>query len=264
MKEHDWWALVQRKPRSSRDEISRRLAYGPAADRFLLLIHVACGPMSDAEPITNISDARWVRAISHPLRIRILALLDEQAASPVMLAKAVDQPLGTVAYHVRTLHDLGLLKLVKTRQRRGATEHYYRTTAHPRFTDQAWSELDTVAKQRVLTALLSKAHDFATRAAARGGFDVADAHFTSTPLELDRQAWTELAAATKQWLETTARLEQEAKARLADDPHGQISAGLVILFFETTAQLAQLIEDDGQTPNGQARPPRRRASRPKR
>ncbi len=69
-------------------------------------------------------------------------MLDEGAASPVVLATKLDQPLGTIAYHVRTLYDLGLLELVSTRQRRGATEHYYRTKAHPRFTDWTAPGLD--------------------------------------------------------------------------------------------------------------------------
>jgi DNA-binding transcriptional ArsR family regulator len=188
--------------------------------------------MPDRAPIANISDPRWVRAISHPLRIRLLAMLDEEAASPVILAGKLRQPLGTIAYHVRTLVDLGLLELVSTRQRRGATEHYYRTTAHPRFSDDAWAELNTVSKQRVLTAILSKAHDYASRSAAAGGFDAADAHFTSTALKLDPEGWTKLAGATKRWLEETAEIEQEAGARIARDPHSALDVGLVILLFE--------------------------------
>src|ERR1700679_1269985 len=105
--------------------------------------------MPNQEPVTNITDPRWLRAISHPIRIRLLSMLDEEPSSPVILASKLDQPLGTIAYHVRTLYDLGLLKLVSTRQRRGATEHYYQTTAHPRSTADAWDELDGVSKQRV-------------------------------------------------------------------------------------------------------------------
>ena len=38
------------------------------------------------KPITNIDDPRYVKAMSHPLRVRILAMLDERTASPVELA----------------------------------------------------------------------------------------------------------------------------------------------------------------------------------
>ena len=219
------------------------------------------GPVSQPEPITNITDPRWVRAISHPLRIRLLALLDEAPASPVMLAKAMNQPLGTVAYHVRTLYDLGLLKLVETRQRRGATEHYYRTEGHPRFTDEAWAELDAVGKQRVLTAILAKADDFATHAAAAGGFDAPDAHFTSTPLTLDQEGWTELAAATKTWLAATARIEKEAKKRVTKDPHSQMNAGLVILLFEAAPRLIHQPDEEEHQPRAKAARPSSRRKR---
>jgi DNA-binding transcriptional ArsR family regulator len=214
----------------------------------------------DQAPITNISDPRWVRAIAHPLRIRILAILDETTASPVMLAAVLNQPLGIVAYHVRVLFDLGLLELASTKQRRGATEHYYRTIGHPRFTDEAWADLDTVSKQRVLTAVLNKAHDYATRAAAAGGFDAPDAHFTATPLKLDKDGWTELAAATKTWLETTARLEHEAAERLAKAPHSEIAAGIVILLFEAVPVFGDMpsASDERHRPVAGGGPSRRR------
>jgi hypothetical protein len=48
--------------------------------------------MAKPRPITNINDPRWVRAISHPLRIRLLAMLDEETASPVVLANKLGQP----------------------------------------------------------------------------------------------------------------------------------------------------------------------------
>lgn len=202
--------------------------------------------MAKRHPITNIDDPRWVRAISHPLRIRLLAMLDEDAASPVVLANKLEQPLGTVAYHVRLLYDLGLLTLVSTRQRRGATEHYYRTKDHPRFTDRAWAQLDVVAKQRVLTAVLNEAHEYATRSAAAGGFDAPDAHFTRTPFKLDAQGWTELAAASKRWLEEAADIEHAAAGRLATDPHSGVDVGLVILLFEAFAFSAS------ESPKGEA------------
>jgi DNA-binding transcriptional ArsR family regulator len=38
------------------------------------------------KPIKNIDDPRYVKAMSHPLRVRILAMLDERKASPNQLA----------------------------------------------------------------------------------------------------------------------------------------------------------------------------------
>jgi DNA-binding transcriptional ArsR family regulator len=186
-------------------------------------------------PVKDISDPRWVRAISHPLRIRILAMLEDEAASPKVLAGQLEQPLGTIAYHVRTLVSLGLLELVETRPRRGAMEHYYRARQHPRFTDAAWDGLDIVAKQRVLGSVLGEAHEQAMRAAAGGGFDASDAHFTRTPLQLDAEGWTKLAQATKRWLREAGEIESESRDRIERGDSEAIDVGLVILLFEAVA-----------------------------
>ena len=159
-------------------------------------------------------------------------MLDEQPASPVVLAGKLGQPLGTVSYHVRTLYDLGLLDLVSTRQRRGATEHIYKARPRPDLSGEAWEQLGTVPKQRMITAALQQVHAYATRSAAAGGFEHADAHFARASLRLDQLGWSELAEATKKWLRESARIEREAAERLAEDPEAALEAGLVLLLFE--------------------------------
>ncbi len=198
--------------------------------------------MPNQEPVTTIADPRWLRAISHPIRVRLLAMLDEEPASPVILAAKLDQPLGTVAYHVRTLYDLGLLKLVSTRQRRGATEHYYRTTGHPALTDDAWEGLDAISKQRLLTALIAKATDYATRSAAAGGFDAGEAHISTETLTLDPEGWTTLARDTRAWLARAREVEQESAARIAEDPESAVTAGMTLMLFRALPFSAELPE----------------------
>jgi DNA-binding transcriptional ArsR family regulator len=189
------------------------------------------------KPITDIDDPRYVKALAHPLRIRILAMLADRSASPVQLASRLDATLGTVAYHVRTLHSLGLVELVDTRQRRGATEHYYRAREHPRFPDDAWSGLAPVAKQRMLSAMLQQIGQYVTESAAAGGFDRDDAHMTRLTLQLDERGFAQLAAASQKWLREAERIEEAAQKRLSevangdgDDPTAE--AGLVIMVFE--------------------------------
>jgi hypothetical protein len=159
-------------------------------------------------------------------------MLDEQEASPVVLAKKLGQPLGTVSYHVRTLHDLGLLDLVRTRQRRGATEHVYRTRERPALRGEAWDELGVVPKQSMVGAGLAQIHDYASRSAAAGGFDTAEARLSRTSLELDARGLTELSQATTRWMEQTARIEAAAAKRLQKAPESKTDVGLALLLFE--------------------------------
>src|SRR5919204_358189 len=65
-------------------------------------------------------DEALLRAISHPLRHRLLGMLDGRTASPNQLARELDLPLGRVSYHIRLLHDLGAIELVRTEPRRGS------------------------------------------------------------------------------------------------------------------------------------------------
>jgi DNA-binding transcriptional ArsR family regulator len=189
-------------------------------------------PGRAAKPITNIDDPRYVKALAHPLRIRILALLEERNASPVALAEHLQATLGTVAYHVRTLEKLGLIQLVETHQRRGATEHVYAAREHPRFSDSAWNATSPVAKHAMVSAILSQIGQYATQSAAAGGFDRADAHFTRTALKLDERGWAAMAKATKVWLEQVAEIERKSEQRLTRTGETPFDAGLVILLFE--------------------------------
>jgi DNA-binding transcriptional ArsR family regulator len=183
-------------------------------------------------PITNIEDPRYVKALAHPLRIRLLALLGERDASPVQLAEHVDATLGTVAYHVRTLERLGLIEMVATHQRRGATEHVYAAREHPRFSDSAWSATSPMAKHVMIASILSQLGQYVTQSAAAGGFDRGDAHFTRTALKLDEEGWEEMAAVTKTWLEQASDIEMRSKKRIKRTGEQVFDAGLVILFFE--------------------------------
>lgn len=209
--------------------------------------------MPNQEPVTNITDPRWLRAISHPIRIRLLAMLDEEPASPVILASKLDQPLGTIAYHVRTLYDLGLLKLVSTRQRRGATEHYYKTTGHPTGSEEAWEGLDAISKQRLLTALIAKATDYATRSAAAGGFDAKEAHISTDALKLDRKGWEELAQESKKWLARAQEIERDSAQRVGQDPDSALDVGLTLMLFEALPFSADVPDSRNGSGNGAER-----------
>lgn len=66
-------------------------------------------------------------ALRHPLRRKILRrMADERKASPSELSKSLDQPLSSVAYHVRVLADCTALRPVAEKQLKGSTQHFYR------------------------------------------------------------------------------------------------------------------------------------------
>lgn len=82
-----------------------------------------------AEILALSEDPVWAKAMGHPTRGRILRLLREHGElSPGRASCLLEQPLGTVSYHFRSLAKLGLVELCETIPRRGALEHVYRLT----------------------------------------------------------------------------------------------------------------------------------------
>jgi DNA-binding transcriptional ArsR family regulator len=78
---------------------------------------------------------RLARATAHPLRISILEILGidgGRVLSPSDLSRELQIPLSNTNYHVTELAKSGLIELVRERQVRGATEHFYRLPAEDR------------------------------------------------------------------------------------------------------------------------------------
>ncbi|HEU4598139.1 MAG TPA: helix-turn-helix domain-containing protein [Solirubrobacterales bacterium] len=72
---------------------------------------------------------RLARATAHPLRVSILEILGldgGRVLSPSELSRELQIPLSNTNYHVTELAKANLIELVRERQVRGATEHFYR------------------------------------------------------------------------------------------------------------------------------------------
>jgi DNA-binding transcriptional ArsR family regulator len=76
-----------------------------------------------------LTEPSQVKALSHPLRTTILALLHERAATVSELAVALERPKSTVAHHVKVLAEAGLLRVVRTRRVRAIEERFFGRTA---------------------------------------------------------------------------------------------------------------------------------------
>ena len=201
---------------------------------------------------TQIDDPRYVKALSHPLRVRILAMLQERTASPVELAEWLGARLGTVAYHVRTLHQLDLIELVDETRVRGAVAHHYRAKERPQITDDAWSQASPMAKQAAVGATLQTIDEYARASAAAGGFDGGDAHLSRYVLELDEQGWRELSRACADLVGRIDEIEAGARERIERDPHreGVTLGGFVLMLFEALRLTAG---QDGANPHFHSR-----------
>jgi DNA-binding transcriptional ArsR family regulator len=175
-----------------------------------------------------------VQAFAHPLRARMLSILQDREASPKELAAEFGIPLANVAYHIQVLRKLKLIKLVKKTPRRGAVEHHYRADYGAHIDNDAWSATPDVIKRSLVGAMLSEVGNDATAAAATGGFDHADAILARSKYVLDHEAWEELSAMLGKVLERADQLQKEAEKRLRASGHeDERRAGLSLLLFES-------------------------------
>jgi DNA-binding transcriptional ArsR family regulator len=208
------------------------------------------------KPITNIDDPRYVKALSHPLRVRILAMLQERTASPSQLSEWLGATLGTTAYHVRSLHQLGLIELADETRVRGAIEHHYRAGKRPMVSEDAWAQAPPIAKQAALGSALQTINEYASKSAAEGGFDRAEAHLSRTSIKLDAKGWEQLNKAALKFVEQVERIDAAARERTGKRPHEDElgDAQVVLLAFE--AERLSGREPERKRARGARKPPR--------
>jgi DNA-binding transcriptional ArsR family regulator len=179
-------------------------------------------------------DSRLAKALAHPLRVQLLAALNEGVASPNELAKRLDEPLTNVSYHVRMLHDLGTIELVETEPRRGALEHYYRAVVRPFFGDRDWKRLPKNARGSISDAVLQLVWDDAAEAIKGGLFDERDTrHLSRSVLAVDEQGWEELNDLLSEALDRAMQIQADSASRATKDDGDTFSVNLVMMTHPT-------------------------------
>jgi predicted ArsR family transcriptional regulator len=174
------------------------------------------------------------KAFAHPLRVQILIILNEKVASPNMLANQLDQSLNLVAYHVRVLEKYDCIELVDTKQRRGATEHFYRATRRQFLTDSEWARLPKSLRPGLSGAMLKSAFDDVEEALDKGTFDeLEDRHLSRTPMVVDKQGWDDAAELLGNTLERLIEIQGEATTRLGESDEEGIHSKVLVLHFKS-------------------------------
>jgi DNA-binding transcriptional ArsR family regulator len=184
----------------------------------------------------DLVDPRIAKALSHPMRARILVILNERVASPNEIAEMIDERLPNVSYHVRALLDLGCIELVDTAQRRGAIEHYYRAIVRPFFSDSDWKRIPKSGRQAISDTLLHVIWDDVSDSIETGAFDSrADRYLSHSPMLLDEQGWSEIARVMARALREVEKIESQSARRLKKSKESGVPTSVVLMQFETSA-----------------------------
>ncbi|MGN6588459.1 MAG: ArsR/SmtB family transcription factor [Solirubrobacterales bacterium] len=178
--------------------------------------------------------------MAHPLRVRILSSLSKGISSPNQLAQELDEPLGNVSYHVKTLLDYDCVELVKTEPRRGAVEHFYRATDRAFLSDSDWAKIPASARKGISGSILESIGQSATEAMAEGTLSGrSDSHLSENPLQLDKQGWKELNKVLADTVDKASTIQKEARKRMGKDKSSAIQTKLAIMHFEVPTAKAK-------------------------
>jgi DNA-binding transcriptional ArsR family regulator len=187
------------------------------------------------------------KAFAHPLRVQILIILNEKVASPNMLAQQLDESLNLVAYHVRVLEKYDCIELVDTKQRRGATEHFYRATRRQLLSDDQWAKMPASLRPGMAAAILKSIFEDIEAASKGGTLDqVDDVHVSRTPMVLDRQGWSDVSDLLNGSLDRLLEIQAESSERIANSDEDGTLAKVHLLHFESPAA------DQAESGNGKS------------
>jgi DNA-binding transcriptional ArsR family regulator len=174
------------------------------------------------------------KAFAHPLRVQILTALNERVASPNLLSQDLDQSLNLVAYHVRVLEKYGCIELVDTKQRRGATEHFYRATRHQFLSDAEWARMPAALRPALSGAMLKAIFDDIEEAVTVGTFDeLQDRQLSRVPMVVDKKGWGEVAALLQGTLDRLLEIQAGASERIAGGGEPGILTKVEMLHFKS-------------------------------
>jgi DNA-binding transcriptional ArsR family regulator len=163
-------------------------------------------------------DQDLVRALGHPMRVRILEALQGRTASPTELAREFRESLGVVSYHVNALLDVSCIEQVHTRPRRGTIEHFY--TAKPRsfIGHQDWRKAPLAVRAGVTSEAI---RTFSEKLGAAIDADTIDTRDDTTlnwmPITVDEQGWRETAEILDRALQDLQRVASASRERLGEE-----------------------------------------------
>ena len=182
--------------------------------------------------VQDIDDPRLVKALAHPVRVRILGILEHRTATPKELARELSLPLENTSYHVRALREFGFIKLERKRQVRGAVEHHYRAVARPRVSAKAWEQMPESLKQAMNAANISQLSDIVNRGVEQGKFSRPESQLQRMPYVLDDEGFKAASDVLSDALERISAIEKDAKARIEAGNSDPVPVVTAVMLFD--------------------------------
>lgn len=162
-------------------------------------------------------DKRLAKALSHPLRTEIIAILSDRCASPREMADMLGEELSNVSYHTQELLKLDCIEVVDHERVRGALKTRYRATTKMLLDKEYWDRLSRGTRTGISINALNEVIHRASDAVEYGSFDRrTDRALITMKMDVDERGWSDAQEAIMACYERLGEIEVENAHRQAE------------------------------------------------
>ncbi|HEU4678689.1 MAG TPA: helix-turn-helix domain-containing protein [Terrimicrobiaceae bacterium] len=162
-------------------------------------------------------DDGMLYVFSHPLRVRMIAELNEEDGSASDLAKRLSVKTYNADYHLKKLLEYDCVEVVRRERIRGTQKTIYRAKVKVEFPQEIWESLPASVQKLVVAAVFMTSSSDAQVALLADVFEKRpESHASWTNLKLDEEGWQKLVKEVDHVLLAAKEIEVEAASRLED------------------------------------------------
>ncbi|HEU4737325.1 MAG TPA: helix-turn-helix domain-containing protein [Solirubrobacterales bacterium] len=194
---------------------------------------------------------RLIKALAHPLRVKLLAYLNDREWSPNELSEELNEGLSQVSYHIKVLKDLEMIEMTRTEPRRGAVEHYYRAIERAYIPRWMAKLLPRSGNEIVGSDILEAIEEDLVASVDSGKFyEREDTHASYTPVTLDsigcEEADEVAIRAIKEILEIQGKAANRRAKGKGDGAYIPVSAAFLIFGSVLAEERRKPAQRDGK------------------
>ncbi len=177
--------------------------------------------------------SRLARILAHPVRVRILSIANRREISPAGFAREHDLDVKRVSHHFALLKKHEALELVRTRQVRGAVEHFYRGIRPAIFHSEDWKQFPRSVRDGAAGAALDDLASEVGQALESGSFSRHDdSHLIWNPLLLDEEGREKMGRWILGVWGKVLEIQDESIARMAESGEPGVKVAFAVMGFE--------------------------------
>lgn len=183
----------------------------------------------------KLADRWFVKALSHPVRVEILELLNEREASPIEMKRKLGGTLNLVNYHLKVLVDCGCVEVSRTEPVRGAVKHFYRAVPRSYFGHPDLREVPPSIRGGATETAVRSFYKAFRRAAGAGNVDSDDAVLGWLSLPVDERGRKRAIALSKRTLKGYEQIAEQSRERAADAEKALAPLVVAVVAFDAAS-----------------------------